>query len=330
MPNSWEVNCANGYDQPAFQYICGIMRGNMLRRVKDALMKDIVYGEAELFFAQNKRDIPLARDMPTRTEPRMQARAVIFDLFGTLVRTHDVAQDERAPIVKRVAKCVGVNMDDADALNLLRLYRANVDRLKEQSRQTAGVHGEISVADAWERALAQADKPVARCDAEGFAFLYSLYATRPYPMPGMQELIGQLHGQGLPLGIISNAQPFTMQIVNRFLEGTCTGDAAKRLFVPELCSFSFEQKLIKPDARLFKKVTRALELRGIAPHECLYVGNDMYRDMYPAQKAGFRTVLFVGDRESLRLRADHKSTAGLRPDYIISSLGQLSDCIAIG
>lgn len=288
-------------------------------------MKETVIREADSILAHIAPQVPRAWEMPTRTQPPIQARAVIFDLFGTLVRTHDAAQSELPQIAIKVAKSLGMNLLDADAENILQLYRTNVNLLKEQSRQTAGVHGEIAVADAWERALAQASKPVKPSEAEEFAFLYSLHATRPHPMPGMQELIAGLHEQRFPLGIISNAQPFTMHIVSHFLSGTCSGNS---VFDADLCSFSFQQKLIKPDARLFKKVTRALELRGIAPQECLYVGNDMYRDIFPAQKAGFRTVLFVGDRESLRLRADHKSTAGLRPDYIIADLAQLRECMA--
>ena len=291
-------------------------------------MKETVIREADSILAHIAPQVPRAWEMPTRTQPPFRARAVIFDLFGTLVRTHDAAQSELTQIAIKVAKSLGMNLLDADAENILQLYRTNVNLLKEQSRQTAGVHGEIAVADAWERALAQASKPVTPSEAEEFAFLYSLHAIRPHPMPGMRELIAELRRLDIPLGIISNAQPFTMNTINHFLNGTCSMDKATYAFEAGLCSFSFEQKLIKPDARLFKKVTRALEQRGIAPQECLYVGNDMYRDIFPAQKAGFRTVLFVGDRESLRLRADHKSTAGLRPDYIIADLAQLRECMA--
>lgn len=292
-------------------------------------MNKTVIRNAETLLAQIPTEIPRAYNLPVRTQPQMKAQAVIFDLFGTLIRTHDVAAQEHFYCVKKAADTLGINMSETVAQDILQQYRSCLSVLKEHSRQLAGGHGEITIADAWEQAFAKISIPISRPQAEEFAFLYSLCATSPHPMPGMQELISRLHRQGIPLGIISNAQPFTMRIVNYFLDGTCEDYTYQRLFDTEICCFSFQQKLVKPDARLFKKVTRALGSRGIEPAECLYVGNDMYRDIFPAQKAGFRTALFVGDSASLRLRSDHKSVAELRSDYIIAELNQIDNCITV-
>ena len=49
----------------------------------------------------------------------------------------------------------------------------------------------------------------------------------------------------------------------------------------------------KPDRRLFQL---ALDGLGVAAEHVLYVGNDMYRDIYGAREAGMQTVLFDSDQ----------------------------------
>jgi putative hydrolase of the HAD superfamily len=61
----------------------------------------------------------------------------------------------------------------------------------------------------------------------------------------------------------------------------------------------------KPDERLFRLALDALE---VEPAQALYVGNDMYRDIFGAREAGMATVRFASDqgaREHLDCVPDH-------------------------
>jgi FMN phosphatase YigB (HAD superfamily) len=49
----------------------------------------------------------------------------------------------------------------------------------------------------------------------------------------------------------------------------------------------------KPDRRLFQL---ALEGMRVSAENTLYVGNDMYRDIYGAREAGLKTVMFDSDQ----------------------------------
>ena len=51
----------------------------------------------------------------------------------------------------------------------------------------------------------------------------------------------------------------------------------------------------KPDRRLFQL---ALDGLGVAAKHVLYVGNDMYCDIYGAREAGMRTALFDSDQNT--------------------------------
>ena len=73
----------------------------------------------------------------------------------------------------------------------------------------------------------------------------------------------------------------------------------------------------KPDERLF---TAALTAMKMEPSEVLYVGNDMYRDVYGAQRLGMKTVFFKSDQGT-------QGKEGVKPDYIIYNFPELLNAI---
>ena len=69
----------------------------------------------------------------------------------------------------------------------------------------------------------------------------------------------------------------------------------------------------KPDRRLFQL---ALDGMGAAAENALYVGNDMYRDIYGAREAGLTTVMFDSDQ-------GEKTYRDCQPDYTITDFRDL-------
>ena len=69
----------------------------------------------------------------------------------------------------------------------------------------------------------------------------------------------------------------------------------------------------KPDKRMF---TMALEKLHVTPAETVYVGNDMYRDVYGAKNAGIKSIFFKSNQ------GEH-SFCGAEPDYIIYNFNEL-------
>ena len=65
----------------------------------------------------------------------------------------------------------------------------------------------------------------------------------------------------------------------------------------------------KPDERLFKKALKKMDMTA---DEVVFVGNDMYRDVFGAAQLGIKTVLFrsnQGEQEYCGTRADAEITA---------------------
>lgn len=73
----------------------------------------------------------------------------------------------------------------------------------------------------------------------------------------------------------------------------------------------------KPDQRLFEK---ALIIMQMEPSEVLFVGNDMYRDVYGAQKLGIKTIFF-------RSNQGQQEKEDVKPDYIIYNFPELLNAV---
>ncbi|TPG36714.1 HAD family hydrolase [Mycolicibacterium hodleri] len=71
---------------------------------------------------------------------------------------------------------------------------------------------------------------------------------------------------------------------------------------------SGEHGFRKPDRRLFQY---ALDAMGVPAEKTVYVGNDMYRDVYGAREMGMRTVMFDSDQGT-------KVHQDCRPDFTIT------------
>ncbi len=86
-------------------------------------------------------------------------------------------------------------------------------------------------------------------------------------------------------------------------------------FDPIIVSGNFGYR--KPDERLFAAALTAMKME---PSEVLYVGNDMYRDVYGAQRLGMKTVFFKSNQGT-------QEKEGVKADYIIYNFSELLDAI---
>jgi len=86
-------------------------------------------------------------------------------------------------------------------------------------------------------------------------------------------------------------------------------------FDPIIVSGDFGYR--KPDPRLF---TTALNALGAVPENVLFVGNDMYRDVFAAKQHGIKTVFFSSNQ-------GNKQAEGVNPDYIIHQFPQMKQAI---
>jgi phosphoglycolate phosphatase len=182
-------------------------------------------------------------------------QAVLFDLDGTFADT--------AP-------------DLAAAVNYVRSLHHLPPLPLEELRPQAS-HGSIGLL---RRGFGiEPDAPNFNALREAFLAHYTAHIcdqTRLFP--GMAELIDTLEQRALPWGIVTNKpHRFTVPL----MQALGYADRAACLISGDTCAQS------KPHpAPMF----RASELMGIAPENCLYLGDDL-RDMEAGQAAGMRCII---------------------------------------
>lgn len=267
-------------------------------------------------------------------------RAVVFDIYGTLIISgsgdvgtlKDAGRDVKTPGAhfRAALEAVGVGgCEDGDAARAV--WVGEIESAQNRARERGVPYPEVDIVAVWEATLrelvdrALVGPATANIDLERLAVEYEVRNNPTWPMPGAAALLQAVRDAGIALGIVSNAQFFTLIVLEAQF-----GEAVEALgFRPEWSCFSFREGHAKPGTRLYEQAAAALAEGGITTGETLYIGNDMLNDVFPAKKLGYRTALFAGDARSLRRRSDDTRVAGIQPDLVITELGQLAGCLGI-
>jgi putative hydrolase of the HAD superfamily len=208
-------------------------------------------------------------------------------------------------------------------------YFGAIEHAHRQARQNGVEHPEVEITEIWRETLAVlAERGLVEWgaidgDLRPLAVEYEVRANPTWPMPHMLDTLDRLRAGGFPLGIISNAQFFTLELFPALTGQTVAGLG----FPADLQYYSYRRQVAKPDEQMYRLAREALAARGIAADQVLHVGNDMLSDVTAAHKVGFRTALFAGDARSLRLRQGDPRVAGLTADAVLTGLADLGRCL---
>ncbi len=240
----------------------------------------------------------------------MKIEGILFDINGTLI---DIHTDENYEEIYRSLS------------NFLSYHGIAIDRwalreeyfgiMSEQKKASGEAYPEFNVVEVWREFLRR--RPVFQPYMPGrtgesmplfMAEIFrsmSLFRLQLYP--DVRTTLDRLY-QGFKLAALSDAQSAwampeirAVGIDHYFSPIVVSGDLGFR----------------KPDKRIFEL---ALKGMGLSPKSVLFVGNDMYRDIYGAREHGMKTVFFSSNQ-------GRKSMDGVEPDYIIYRFSELGQAI---
>ncbi len=264
-------------------------------------------------------------------------KALLFDVYGTLLISEagDISladsegngRDlEGRGAQEALEKAGYAILQKKTGKRALELYRDSISAEHSRLRLTGIDVPEVDIREIWKTVTDSLKKECfisGHTDNAGIELLslyYELYSNKVWPMPGAVELLSLLSQRDYHLGIVSNAQFYTPLSLHALLGGS----EASLGFEEDLVIYSYRLRRAKPSAGIFAPPLKVLHSRyGIEPEEVLYIGNDMRNDIMAAQKAGCKTVLFAGDRRSLRLRSDIPECRTIHPHRTITRLDQL-------
>jgi putative hydrolase of the HAD superfamily len=274
----------------------------------------------------------------------LTVKALIFDIYGTLLisASGDIDKETfQARNLEQALKHSGFKVAGKKKEETLDLILVEfTEAVRKQHLRAKEIKmvswPEIDAVETWQSVI---EISIAKglisgenhTNIRSLAYLFELFSNPVFPMPGMQDTIRHFDENGFTLGIVSNAQAYTPLFMNFFLYGRLENGREIPPFRDDLTIYSYELKRAKPDVTLFYNLSQVLYDRyNIEPSEAVYIGNDMLNDIFTANKAGFKTILFAGDKRSLRWREGHELVEGISPDLIITNLEQLKDIIHKG
>lgn len=272
---------------------------------------------------------PVPADLPPRLNPLPGIRLLMCDVYGTLITS--ASGDENAPAQAQpdwpvLFRDAGIPLRRApDAAAADEEWRALIRNARERRHAEGADVAEVEIREvvrAWLASLQARGFLDAVPDAARLEDLWIRAEAVRNPcavMPGMEDALDRMARAGLRFGVLSNAQFYTPPLLAALAPRIWT----PRVFDSGLLVWSFEHGLGKPSARLFDRAAGCVRRRGYAPGEVALIGNDVQNDLLPARRAGWRTVLFAGDRRSLRLRDLAPEAVPAAADAVVTHWSQV-------
>jgi len=201
-------------------------------------------------------------------------RAVVFDLFGTLV--YEFPREDWDGWLETSAAIVETDVDAFKAAWQATGIERQTGRLGDVEENLRTV---AARAGAW---------PTDAQITEVLGARAEMYRKWFVPRPGAEEVLARLRADGHRLGLISMCAPDAPAMWRASpLEGTVDVEV-----------FSCDVGLRKPDPEIYLLATERL---GVAPQACLYVGDGSYRELSGAAAVGMRPVLIRDPAEEAEM-----------------------------
>ncbi|MDW7659890.1 MAG: HAD family hydrolase [Bacillota bacterium] len=204
-------------------------------------------------------------------------KAIIFDLYGTLL---DIHTDESQEFVwKKMALFYKMRGADFSVDELRTAYFEQVDQLLDKKRMKGVEYPDIDILKVFKNLFKIKNVETSRSIALEMARFFriiSLEYIKPYP--GAIELLEYLKDQKYKMYLLTNAQE---SFAFDELDYTGLTQYFKSVFI------SSGYKIAKPDEKFYRML---LDKEHLSETECLFIGNDHTTDIEGANRIGMDSI----------------------------------------
>jgi putative hydrolase of the HAD superfamily len=240
----------------------------------------------------------------------MKIKGIIFDINGTLINIQtDENMDEIYRAISHFLTYHGIYLHRGEVRE--QYYRI----MEEQTKASGEKYPEFDAVALWQEFLLSNLNPAKISSPEILEvmpqYLAEMYRgisrVRLELYPDVKLILDKLKTR-FPMAVVSDGQSAWALPE---LQATGLDD----YFNPVIISGDYGFR--KPDPRLYKA---ALDGINAKPNEVLFVGNDMYRDVFGAGEIGMKTIFFFSNQGRQQME-------GVKPDYIIYRFSELIKAI---
>jgi putative hydrolase of the HAD superfamily len=241
----------------------------------------------------------------------MNIQAIVFDINGTLI---DIQTDEgNEEVYRGISHFLTYQGIQAHRWEVRDEYFRLLDEQRKASKED---FPEFDAVELWREYLRRRPEACRALPAEKLNGL-PLFLAEMYR--GISRYRLQLYPE------VKNV----LDELSRRYKLAALSDAQSAWALPEMRAVGVEgyfQPIIvsgdcgyrKPDSRIFQA---ALDGLAVPAENVLFVGNDMYRDIFGASQLGLKTVFFSSNQ-------GRKKASGAEPDYIIYQFAELRQAIS--
>ena len=278
-------------------------------------------------------------------KPLAGMRGVTWSLYGTLLRITDGELLLRHPQALRMEVAIEKTIQEFNmcpgkpADLMLPKYLNLLEEARLTSTSRKGDYPEIDAAQIWRKLLELLDKKEYRYDESVYGDWNELsqkvayfFQTALQGTEGAQGGLATLHAistGGLRQAALADAQSFTLVLLTRALRSQGNVQQLDSILPDSLNILSYASGIRKPSKSLYAEALLGFQKIGIEPHQILHISSRIHDDLAIAKSCGMRTVLFAGDKTSLKVTSAELKDPAIRPDRLVTELIQLREILQV-
>jgi len=284
-------------------------------------------------------------------DPLPDVRAVLWNLYGTLIRISDGELLHLHPQKLRMEVALDKTIHEFNMWQsmtrrpgapweyLFTVYRRIVEESQLVGSNRVGDVPEVDSAAVWLRILEMLGQKEYSYDARQYGNLEELSEKVAYffhsalqgheAAPEAALALSALAQSGIPQGLLAGAQCFSVVQLTRDLRDQEPGASVANLLHPELLALSYREQVRKPSMTLFAAAYRRLKALNLEPHQVLYVSSRVQDDLAVAKSIGFRTAIYAGEKLGLAVTLEELQNPDVCPDRMLTRLSQIRDVLRL-
>ncbi len=282
---------------------------------------------------------PLTVDYQKILTPLTDIRCVAFDFYGTMfisdvgdIGIDEEKQEESKKSIENGLKAAGFTLTKKKTGKRGKeLFENTINAHITAARNNGIDYPETDIREVWWEVLSKLINEqyirgkLTKTSSLQFGIEYEFRMNNIWPSPNLATLLQNLLNNERSLGIISNSQYYTPLAFEAFLEHS----PEEFGFDSDLLLWSYKTGFKKPSQNFYHIFLEEAEQQDIEPQQILYIGNDIYKDIYPAKAVGMHTGLYIGDKRSIRHEAEDLQKEKYQPDLIINDIQQVSEALKL-
>ncbi len=284
-------------------------------------------------------------------KPLPGIRAVLWDVYGTLLRVSDgrftLLPDEEVRLQIALDKTIHeFNMwnhmyrkPGPPWQSLIGLYKSTIERQAMQASSKGDVT-DVDIVETWRAMIDRLFEKEYVYDeglygdldefSEKVAYFFHSCLQATEARAGAVRAMSDISSAGLTQGLLSDGQSFTLVQTLRALALQADLPPLYELFRPQSLILSHSLGAKKPSKSLFQHAVQQLRSIGIQAQETLHISCRLATDLVPAKLAGMKTALLVAEKSGLEVPSDVLKDPATRPDRLLTDLSQLNSVIGFG